>query len=85
MRTSTKRGHACRSAQGSARRSATLSQRPSPTGSVNEFPDQLTLDLYAEPTPQPPVTFDGLDGEELDEAWREAGCPVPVPYNCIPF
>ena len=46
---------------------------------------QLTLDLYAEPTPQPPVTFDGLDGEELDEAWREAGCPVPVPYNCIPF
>lgn len=34
---------------------------------------------------KPADRFDGLEGEELDEAWLAAGSPLPVPYNCIPL
>ena len=30
-------------------------------------------------------SFAGLEGRALDEAWLDAGSPLPVPFNCIPL
>lgn len=42
---------------------------------------QLTLDDIP-PAPEP-VDDRGLT--RADREWRDAGCPIPVPYNVVPF
>jgi hypothetical protein len=58
---------------------------------VKHVKDQLTLFDRTSVSPtsdegeKTEVTFAGLEGRALDEAWLAAGSPLPVPHGCIPL